>query len=205
MPNEEMSTYSPSDELSILNTIISVLKPLGKDTQQRILQTVMTFLGLDLPEKAMDIGPRHITKPLRSTEKTISGFSENKFLTPKEFLLEKQPNSDVERVACLAYYLTHYRATPHFKTIDISMLNTEAAQRKLSNPAVAVDNATKQGYLVPASKGQKQLSAQGEKFVQVLPDRFAAREIMARARPRRKAKEPKGVTKANELNDGQIS
>ncbi len=191
MSNEEMPSHSYGDELSIFNTIISVLKPLGKDTQQRILQTVMTFLGLDLFEKGSD-------------ERVISGFSESKSLTPKEFLLEKQPNSDVERVACLAYYLTHYRDTPHFKTIDISVLNTEAAQRKLSNPTVAVDNATKQGYIVPATKGKKQLSASGEKFVQVLPDRSAAREVMARVRPRRKTKEPKGVTKANDMNAKQV-
>jgi len=47
-------------------------------------------------------------------------------MSPKDFLLEKQPRTDVERIACLAYYLTHYRATPHFKTIDLSILNTEA-------------------------------------------------------------------------------
>ena len=47
--------------------------------------------------------------------------------SPKDFLFRKEPNTDVERVACLAYYLTHRRGTNHFKTIDISKLNTEAA------------------------------------------------------------------------------
>ena len=35
-------------------------------------------------------------------------------MSPKDFLMEKAPNTDVERIACLAYYLTHYRSTPHF-------------------------------------------------------------------------------------------
>ena len=42
------------------------------------------------------------------------------------------------------------------------------------------------GYLVPASKGQKQLSAFGERFVRALPDREAAKDVMSLARPRRK-------------------
>ncbi len=106
-------------------------------------------------------------------------------------MFEKQPKTDVEKVACLAYYLTHYRDTPHFKTLDLSKLNTEAAQVKFSNPAVAVDNATKQTYLVPATKGNKQLSARGEQFVLALPDRDKARDVMANARPRKRNKREK--------------
>src|SRR5258708_3272898 len=77
---------------------------------------------------------------------------------------------DVERVACLAFYLTHYRETPEFTTLDISKINTEAAQRKLANATVAVNNASQYGYLVPAGKGMKQISASGERYVQALPD-----------------------------------
>ncbi len=101
-------------------------------------------------------------------------------------MAEKQPKTDVERVACLAYYLAHFRRTPYFKTLDISKLNTEAAQIKFSNPTVAVDNATKLGYLVPASKGNKQVSHIGEQFVQALPDRDKAKATMVQSRPRRR-------------------
>lgn len=94
----------------------------------------------------------------------------------------------MERVTCLAYYLTQYREQRYFKTLDISKLNTEAAQIKFSNPAKAVDNATSYGYLAPATKGNKQISAGGELFVDALPDRDAARAAMLNARPRRRAK-----------------
>jgi hypothetical protein len=50
---------------------------------------------------------------------------------------------------------------------------------------VAVDNARALGYLAPATSGNKQLSAAGERFVELLPDRDAAREAMQRFRPRR--------------------
>ncbi len=101
---------------------------------------------------------------------------------------DKAPQTDVERVACLAYYLSHYRSTPHVKTKDITALNTESAHKPFSNTALAVDNATKTGYLVPSVKGSKQVSAYGERFVEALPDREAAKEIMSIARAGRRGK-----------------
>ena len=94
--------------------------------------------------------------------------------------------TEVERLACLAYYLTHYQETPHFKTVDLSRLNTEAAQRKLSNPAVAASNAMRDGFFVQAPRGgYKQLSAMGERFVQLLPNREAAQQVKNRMASRR--------------------
>ena len=66
-------------------------------------------------------------------------------MSPKEFLLEKQPRTDVERIACLAFYLTHYRDTPHFKTLELSKLNTEAAQQKFANAANATEQRSQDG------------------------------------------------------------
>ena len=180
------------DELNILQRIISELKPLQQDVQKRIIETVITFLEIKLYERDSGAGTKErIVGVGHSKAIGLYKFSENRVMPPKEFLLEKQPESDVERVACLAYYLTHYRDTPYFKTIDISKLNTEAAQRKFSNAAYAVENAAKYGYLTSATKGRKQLSASGEVFVQALPDRSAARVIMKKSRPRRKSKDTK--------------
>jgi hypothetical protein len=109
-------------------------------------------------------------------------------MSPKQFLLEKQPGNDIERVTCLAYYLTHYRNVPEFKALDISQLNTEAAQPKFSNVAVPVDNARQRGFLVVASGGRKLLGALGEQFVQALPDRDAAKKVLERVRMRKPRK-----------------
>ncbi len=51
-----------------------------------------------------------------------------------------------------------------------------------------IQNAVNTGYLVPATRGNKQLSAPGEQFVQALPDRERAKAMMAAVRPRRKAR-----------------
>jgi len=165
--------------------IAQALKTLPVGSRIKVLHSVMTLLGLSHGS----IAPSHpkSNSTSASAASAPSLFSEDRTISPKAFLFEKQPKTDVERVACLAFYLTHYRNQPHFKTLDISKLNTEAAQRKFANSATAVTNAMKCGYLVSAAKGSRQLSAVGEQFVQALPDRDSARSVMTSYRPRKKS------------------
>ena len=184
-----MLTETETKELIAINeatqVVFNALLELSDNARQRVLQSVMTQFGLSgggIPRQS-SLKEYSMARP--STESITGDFSADRTMSPKSFMLEKSPRSDVERVACLAYYLTHYRDTPHFKTVEISKLNTEAAQQKLSNPSYSVSNAAKMGYLVPSVKGQKQLSAAGELFVEALPDRDKAKEAMIQARPRK--------------------
>lgn len=176
------------DDVEALSTIVGVLKQLEPDAQRRVLQSAQMFLGLTVSQV-------HSEENFGSKRVSGEDFSRDRTLSPKEFLRDKNPGTDVERVTCLAYYLAHYRDTPHFKTVDISTLNTEAAQPKFSNTSVAVDNARASGYLVAATKGNKQISAAGEKFVELLPDKEAAREAIRTFRPRRNNKKQKVLRK----------
>jgi hypothetical protein len=91
-------------------------------------------------------------------------------ISPKHFMAEKRPKTDMQRVACLAFYLTHHRNIQFFKTRDLTDLNKEAAQPQMSNPTVAVRNATNQQYLALAGGGSKQITTRGEEMVKALPD-----------------------------------
>jgi hypothetical protein len=177
-----------SGEVRLIARMLSDLASLNQDARERVLQTVSTYFGFSSrPTSAFAVRSTGNVSNPQPGPSSVPSFSEDRSMSPKQFLMEKQPRTDVERVACLAYYLTHYLNTPYFKTLEISRLNTEAAQVKFSNATVAVDNATKQNYLVQATKGNKQLSAFGEQFVQALPDRERAKMVMAGARrPRRK-------------------
>jgi|SRR5882672_6904719 len=184
--NESVDVNHSSNDLEILNEVLAAFRKLEADSQERMLNTVATFLGLN-PRHNLGMSPGPANHAVAAGNQE-SLFSEDRSISPKQFMFEKQPKTDVEKVACLAYYLTHYRGVQHFKTLDISKLNTEAAQVKFANAAVAVDNATKRNYLAPASKGSKQLSALGEQYVLALPDRERARSIAESARPRRKSR-----------------
>lgn len=172
------------DEAVALNSLVSALAPLDQGSRIRLLRTVSTFFELSLsdvyPEgSAPQRGPVFAGADSERRQGASPSFSEDRSMSAKAFLLEKRPQSDIERIACLAYYLTHYRDQPSFKTLDLSKLNTEAAQIKLSNPTRAVDNAAGAHFLITAGQGKKQLSAIGEVYVQALPDRTAAREAIA--------------------------
>ena len=104
-------------------------------------------------------------------------------LTAKSFLAQKDPQTDAERITCLAYYLTHHKATTRFKTKALVAANVDAAQPKFSNAAVAVMNAAGSKYLSAAGKGDKQITVHGEKLVDALPDR---EKVNALRKPRRR-------------------
>ncbi len=185
-------------EQAALQGVLDNLSQFDKDTQQRLLRAVSVFLDIQLRSDSGSLASTGISTQISSaTPISRRGlvFSDHTDLSAKEFLLEKQPQTDIERAACLAFYLTHYQDTPHFKTIDISKLNTEAAQSPFSNTAYAVSNATQKGFLAAAGKGTKQITAAGEQFIAALPDREAADNALKASRPRRKKAKRKSRAK----------
>ena len=198
--SNEPSAGASSDELEALQAIIAALRNLDQEARQRILESSATFLGIS-PAPPRGRGGQVslstiVTGPSSGGSPSRAPFSEDTSMSVKDFLMEKAPKTDVERIACLAYYLTHYNATPHFKTLDISQLNTEAAQPKFSNAGYSVNNAVKLGYIVSSTKGQRQLSAFGERFVQALPDRNAAKEVLLSLHRRNRSKRKRSSAEA---------
>lgn len=179
VPDDE--DHQDGGEIKILGDLLVLLKGVDATARERLLQTASTYFAV-APQKTNAVSASSAGAS-RGTS-----FSEDRSISAKDFIMQKQPPTDVERVACLAFYLTHYRDVRFFKTLDISKLNTDAAQVKFSNPGYAVANAEKAGLLAPAQRGQKQLSAVGEQFVLALPDRDAAKAALANLRKRRKTK-----------------
>lgn len=166
-----------TSSLAALNTVLNTLTPLTSSDRSRVINTILTFFGTN------QTGSSNLAENTSASNFPPSAKDRN--ITPKQFLMEKQPKTDVERIACLAYYLTHFRDTPHFKTQDLTNLNTESAQPRFSNAAKSAGNAVSYGYLALANKGNRQLSGPGELFIQNLPNREAAKEAMANAKPRK--------------------
>jgi hypothetical protein len=185
--SEEIQSSGPTFET--VSRIIELLDPLGTEDREHVFRTVATWFHLGIASRASRNTPSSAHEFSPATQDSLSDedkFSDRPVLSVKDFILEKDPLTEVERLACLAYYLTHYQETPHFKTVDLSRLNTEAAQRKLSNPAVAAGNAMRDGFFVQAPRGGfKQLSAMGERFVQALPNREAAQQVKQKMTSRR--------------------
>ena len=188
-----MANKNTISDLEIVTNIIKLLENLEKEKQIHILTTVKTFLKINGRSKSSSEikkqnGIWDVVFPVDSSKK-IPKFSDSKELSPKQFMYEKKPKTDIEKIACLGYYLANYRKTPHFKTLDLSRLNIDAAQQNFSNAPQAAKNAVQAGLFVPAAGGKRQMSTIGEQFVQALPDREAAMKISRHLKkPRRKKK-----------------
>lgn len=182
-----------TDDVKLLTQILALLQPMEPEARSRLLQTVFTFFGEEIRQPPPQI-PAEILVPQSPQFAPAAAVRPNSEMTPKDFILSKRPTSQVQLVACLAYYLTHYRNKPDFKTIDITELGKEAGAQRMTNPAMTTQNASASGYLVPSSGGNKRLSAMGEQFVEALPDQAAANEVKnsvpatTRRRPKKKGK-----------------
>lgn len=140
-------------------------------SEQKALRVLNIIMSSDDSEKLAKVDMNTI----KSTE-ISTGVGQT--IDPKTFMATKKPLSDVERITCLAYYLSHYRGVTQFKTRELTDLNTEASQPRFSNSAVAARNAVQQQYLSLAGGGRKQITTRGEAVINVLPDRDKVKKAL---------------------------
>lgn len=119
--------------------------------------------------------------PAASLTQVDTGSTRMSGRTARDFLRQKNPGTDLERVACLAYFLTYSEKTPSFKTGDLMRVAVDAG-RPFLKKSTAINDALKPaiGFLASAGKkGLKQLSPRGEGVVDNLPDQDAVRKFLA--------------------------
>jgi len=162
----------PDGEVKAMDVAFNALSGLKPDEKRRVLTWLWEKLavgGVSLAGAAAGaVNPSNVAPPAPPGN-----------LTAKSFLAQKDPKTDGERITCLAYYLTHHKATPRFKTKALVAANVDAAQPKFSNPAVAVMNAAESKYLSAAGGGDKQITVLGEKLVDALKDDVSFRQEWA--------------------------
>jgi hypothetical protein len=163
-------------EVKAMNAALSALSPLEPDEQKRVLSWLIDKLKLS---GAVSVSSQSTGTPAgASAQSAPRGSGAGAGLTPKQFMAQKKPNSDAERITCLAYFMTHHRQTSQFKTKGLTDLNTEAAGSRFSNAAVAVNNAALSHYLSAAGGGAKQITSRGEALVEALPDRTMVTAVL---------------------------
>jgi hypothetical protein len=177
-----------AEEVEALKTVLGAMEGLSNAGQSFVLNTALQRLGLAAASPPA-VSPPVNQQTTAAQQAMVPVVPQQVVLqmSAKDFLDKKNPGSDMHRVACLAYYLTHLRSTAKFKTKDIEALNTEARWDQFPDAAKAVQNATSVGKLLtPVGGGSKQLSAYGEKVVNALPDRDAVSKLRADRRTNRR-------------------
>jgi hypothetical protein len=194
MPNYECETEVPAtkanesgvepldfgQELEALGAILKALGPLSEEARKFVLRTASDRLAISSVVHTPKDGSVSVST---SNSTPQSGGLEG--TSPKDFLRAKKPLTELQRIVCLAFYLTYALGKRHFKTQDLTALNTDAAGGKFSNPSMTVQNATTQShFLAPGPKGTKQITALGEEYVDALPDQEAAKTVVLSHRPK---------------------
>jgi hypothetical protein len=183
-------------EMSAIQTALEAIASINEDQRVFALETIAKRLKIkfEIPnESGRDSGLQ------QSGGEILLKSNPSEKQTAKQFIASKKPSNDVQQIACLAYYLTHFKDKPHFKTIDLTNLNIEAAARKISNPSRASDNAARTShFLAQAGKGNRQITTLGEEVVAALPDQEKVKQVIATGksgRLRKGTKKSKAVKK----------
>lgn len=170
---------SKSDEITVKLTGTGL--SFDRKVSEEVASKIITFI-IGGGTGSLGGGTPSVASPTPAPPNVLAG-SAASGMTPKQFLAAKKPTTDYERVACLGYYLTNARNTPHFKTADISKIATEAAY-KFSNPATSVHHASvTYKFLAPAGGGKKQMTALGEAVVEAMPDREKVKVALTEHKP----------------------
>lgn len=171
-----MTIENEEFKLKLTGAGISIDRQIGNDIAQRVIALVMGSA---------------VVEPVRAVSSANNSASAADVSSPKSFMAGKRPTTDMEKITCLSYFLTHHRKTTTFKTKDLTDLNIEAAQPKLSNASATARNAVSIGLLSLAGGGHKQITTRGEALVEALPDRDKAKEAIAQhpvRKPRKRAR-----------------
>jgi hypothetical protein len=184
-----------ADPVKAMGTILTALEALEEADRQWVLQSIATKLSLTIPDAAAGgdgggSGGGGTGGAGGAGQQRRAGNQD-----AATFLREKKPGTDKQRVAVLAYYLTHFKNTPEFKKADLEKMNTEARGGSF-NLDDALSNASKPStnYLSAVGGGKKQLTSFADQIVDALPNQEAVRALEKSEKPgkrRRKGKSKK--------------
>lgn len=162
-----MTESEIKNELKAIETITNILQPLDKTAQQRVLQYAMQHLGLQV-EQADLSPPKQQVVDIRSLRD------------------QKQPSSDTEMAAIVAYYLSELAPEEYRKdtivTKDITTYFNQAGHPLPTGPQFTLPNAKAAGYFESAGRGKYKLNPVGHNLV-------------AYGLPRAKGESPSGPTR----------
>lgn len=183
------------DDLEAVRVIVDALNGFEANDQERILRWAREKLGLALttaeqkPRLRVDLGPAPVLEAAASSTATAQS------LDIKSFVAKKNPNTDSQFAATIAYYY-RFEAPPHLSKEGITKDDLQEACRqvgrhRIKHAAQTLVNAHTQGLLNRGERGLYTINTVGENLVALaLPT--GATTQQARGPAKKKAKRRKG-------------
>jgi len=162
-----MAESEIKNELNAIETITDILRSLDKTAQQRVLQYAMQHLGLE-------IGQAYLLKQdLRDNrgfkKEPMDQYEQQQVVDIRSLRDQKQPASDMEMAAIVAYYLSELVPEENRKDViateDIKTYFKQAGHPLPKGPQFTLVNAKSAGYFESAGHGKYKLNPVGHNLV----------------------------------------
>lgn len=189
-------TAKKNDSTAALVIVVDALEPLNDAERQWVLQSAASkfTLTMQVPSAGSAGGAALLGGAVATPGAAVGGADVQAAIVkkdPRAFIRMKKPITDVQRVACLGYYLVQTVGQPGFSSKDVATVHTDSGGSAI-NMTRALDNATrKTKYLSNRGPREKQLTTLGEDVVNALPDQAAVKVVEEAEKGRRSAKKRK--------------
>ncbi len=186
--------------------IKAILSGREKPEQERIVRWVIESLGIGVLASGTGTQAQHAPPaqpaqpPAPSNAQAHPGLGSGRPKDIKAFVEEKQPKSDMQFAAVVAYF-HRFEVPPASQKEAITSEDLQDAARlsgrsRFRSPTVPLNNSVNQGYLDRAGRGTYRISAVGENLVAMtLPGTGGDAYKSRPARKRRLAKKENAQTK----------
>lgn len=150
-------------------TVSDTITGMEKSDQERVLRWVAESLGIQLSAKASEAQPAHHHASEAEVRPPVSSRTPERAQDIRSFVQAKQPRSDMQFAATVAYYYRFEAPTEQQRnTITPEFLQEatrQAGRDRLGNPRATLNNAVAQGYLDRADRGEFTINTVGENLV----------------------------------------
>lgn len=166
--SKRMAKSDISKELEAIKAVTEALSPLDGDVRKRVLLYVLEHLGIRLQNGHGSESPP--TLPLEPTHPEAPGAPPGyRIVDIRSLRQEKNPTSDVQMAAVVAYYLSKLAPSDERKdtvtAADIKKYFDQAGHPLPADANMTLNNARKAGYLDRVDRGQFRLNPVGHNLV----------------------------------------
>jgi hypothetical protein len=184
------------DATEALVTVVKALEALSDSDRQWVLVSAASKYTMASPVTQVGTGPTGAgaTTLLPALAGNAQAALAKK--DPRAFIRAKKPTTDIQRVACLGYYIMQTTGNLGFTSKDVAKANTDSGEGSFNLPR-AMDNATRAAkYISNRGPREKQLTALGEDVVNALPDQATVKTVEDSSKARRVKKKTRKAKKA---------
>jgi hypothetical protein len=157
-----MATQGKLDDLDAVRTLVDALKEFDAVEQRRIIRWAEEKLGLS------PISSAQLSRPVSVLTDTADG-SPVRTGDIRAFVQQKQPTSDTQFAAVVAYFYAFEAPESQRKTeigaSDLQEASRLAGRNRLVSPINTLHNAARLGYLDKGGRGLFKVNTVGENLV----------------------------------------